>query len=486
MGTAVFTLVFFGTVIWLLLVARFSRQAVWFLLLWIPIQGWVQLNVFNDSSATVLIYEFQILALYLIFGLRTLQSPNQFGPPSVLWFAAPFTLWALLLIPYSVSENGVLLTLVGLRTYLLPLPLIWIGYRAFETRRQLETVGSLLMLQLVLVGAIAASQFTALSTATGIIAEIPAGFSAAGVIRPPGTFSQSGHLGNYILFAIPFGVGLLGVIVPLWKRVCFVAGLAGATLALMANTQRSTMVFVVLILPAMVLIARRRQAVMKVAVAVCVITAGGIIGAQVAGEAARMRIASIVLDVSNTLFINPSERMADALLTPVWGAGLGIAAPGFRRLEQSAAMGTLETPRLWIKFGESFMPALVYDTGVPGLLLFYLFVVAIMYRSAQALRNCRRTDMGLLAAAIIAFLLAVVLYSWPYSPLRTPPIRVLFWFWAGVLLSLPRLVGNTAVLETAIVHRRSAIPVRRLMRPSVPLPSASTTGVTGPPRRRQA
>ena len=62
------------SIAWLVLAIRHGRLAVWLLLLWIPVQGWVQLNVFLDSSATVLIYEFLIIGIYVAFAIRAVKS----------------------------------------------------------------------------------------------------------------------------------------------------------------------------------------------------------------------------------------------------------------------------------------------------------------------------------------------------------------------------------------------------------------------------
>jgi hypothetical protein len=458
--------------LWLWVAWRFTWPAIWFVLLYLPIQGWIQLNVFEDSSATVLLYEFQIIGLYLVVALKALRSPDEFGPPAVMKFAIPIALWVLLLVPRSLALNGVVLTLVGLRTDLLPLPLVWIGYRAFDSRRQLENIGWPLMLQLAFVGSVAAVQFLSLSSGTGTIFEIPTGYTQAGVIRPPGTFSTSAHFGMYILFSIPFAIGLLGLNVPFWKRVCFIIGLGGATVGLMANTQRATVVLLTLTVPLIVLLARRRRAVMHVTIAICAILGGAVIGNQLSGEAFQQRIASITYDLNNTLVLNPVERWNDALRDPVWGGGLGIASPGGNRLEPETAMKIERTENVIIKTPESFMPALVYEAGLPGLVFFYLFVFAILYYELQVLRVLRPTDLGLFAAAIIGFQIAILIQSWAYDPLHYPPSRVLFWFWAGALISLPTLRARSAARRAATVRRMPVVPQRRLVRP---LPSGRRT-----------
>ena len=451
-------------VLWLWVAWRYTWPAIWFVLLWLPIQGWIQLNLFEDSSATVLLYEFQIIGLYLVVAIKALRSPDRFGPPAVMWYAIPFALWVLLLVPRSLAVNGVVLTLVGLRTDLLPLPLVWIGYRAFDSRRQLENVGWPLMLQLAFVGSVAAVQFLSLSSGTGAIFEIPTGYTQAGVIRPPGTFSTSAHFGMYILFSIPFAIGLLGLNVPFWKRVCFVIGLGGATVGLMANTQRATVVLLTLTVPLIVLLARRRRAVMHVTIALCAILGGAMIGNQLSGAAFQERVASITYDLNNTLVLNPMERWYDALRDPVWGGGLGVASPGANRLEPESALRT-ERENVFIKTPESFMAALIYETGLPGLIFYYLFIAAILYYGLRTLRVLRPTDMGLFAAAIIGFQIAILVQSWPYDPLHYPPSRVLFWFWAGALMSLPKLLAQNTGQQPTTVRRVAMVPQRRLVRP---------------------
>ena len=458
-----------AALLWLAFAARYPREAVWFLLLWVPVQGWFQLNVFNDSSATVLIYEYLIIGIYLVFTVRALRAPQQYGPPAVVQFGLPFVVWTLLLLPSSLLSSGPILSLLAIRTYLLPLPLVWIGYRTFVGRDQLERIAWLLMLQLVVIGVVTASQMIGFSSVGGAIFEVPTGFGVAGVIRPPGTFSSPGHLGMYILFSVCFAFGLLGLSVPLWKRAGFVAGLGGATVALFANTQRATIVLLAVTLPLIALLARRRKAMSGIVIAVLIMAAAGLVGNRVGGGAIQERIDSIAFDLNNTLVLNPSERMRDALETALFGTGIGTAAPGASRLQPQTAMGVEQALKTLIT-GESFMAALVYHGGVPALMLFYLFVGALIREGLRSVRACRKTDMGVLAAGLVCFQVAIVIQSWAYDPLHYPPSRVVFWFWSGVLISLPRLA--TMRVPVAVSHRPT-VPVRRLVRPQLATTSAT-------------
>ena len=453
--------------IWLVAAWRYPRHAVGFLLLWIPVQGWFQLTLFNDSSLTILIYEAQIIGIYLIFGLRALNDPARFGPPPAMWLALPFTIWALVLTPWSLANNGAIATVVGLRTLLLPLPLVWIGYRAFDDVQQLKSVGKLLMLELPLIAWVAATQFLGFVDPLRAVLNIPLGsMLVGGVIRPPGTFSAPGHLGMYVIFAVLLAIGLLGTKVTTRTTAIYAAGLVSATVALMVNTQRAAMVLLALTVPMTFLLAKKLRHVNGAMAIVIVLGVGGVIGSQVAGGAFLVRLQSISFEANSTVRAVPLERMRNALKSPLIGGGLGSASPGAGRLALFLGSES-RTSQVQANPAESFMASLVFELGVPGLFLFYLFLAALLRAGFQSVRACRQTDLALLAAALFGFQVAILLMSWTYDPLHYPPSRVLFWVWAGVLLRLPHLAmsvsrgGEIAMSRPVSGHRqfaRSPIP----------------------------
>ena len=420
-----------GALAWLTFASFLPRQASWFVLLWISIQGWVQLNLFNDSNATVLIYEFQILGLFLIFVIRALKYPKLYGPPRALLFAIPFFVWTCLLIPYSSSQGGMLLTAIGLRTYLLPLPIVWLGYHAFRTRDELERVATVLSISMGITGVIAALQYARFVTSWGNVIDVPTGFAVAGALRPPGTFSTPGHLGMYVLAMVPLEIGFLALNAPWTRRATYGVGLGGAVLALVVNSQRATVVLLCAALPMLVVLARKVNALKVLAAAVGVAIVGAIVGLFIVQDAFASRILSISNDANYALFIAPIDRMNDAMESPVTGAGLGTASPGVGRVNIATIVSA-----------ESFMAALVYQLGIPGAVLFYLYLAALFVAGFKALQKVRRQDIGLLAAAILAYQITILLQSWTYDPLHYPPSRVIFWFWAGVLIALPQLADR--------------------------------------------
>jgi hypothetical protein len=424
---------------WLVFAGFSPRRALWLVLLWVPVQGWFQLNLFNDSAWTVLLYEFLLLTIYVVFLVRVIRFPKSYRPPRVMLAALPFAVWCLLLVPSSVDRHGLVLTMIGLRTYIFPLPLVWLGYYAFTNRDELEGFGSALLLQAAVVGVVAALQFANLVTPWGAVVDVPVGYNNAGTLRPPGTFSSPGHLGMYVLAMIPMAIGFLGVDSRWWRSFFYKLGLAGAGLALVVNSQRATIVLLSGSVPLIALLSKRAKGVKVVAFALGVVILGGALGLWVVRDAFEDRVRSIADDADYTLRVAPVERMSAALQEPVFGGGLGAAVPGTTRLDLSM-----------INAAESFGAAVVFQVGVPGLLLFCVFIAALLFEGYRALVRCRRYDTGLLAAAIFVYEVAIVLDSWSYDPLHYPPSRVLFWFWAGVLLSLSKV--------TLLKERSSSAP----------------------------
>lgn len=428
--------------IWLLFAAYLPRHATWFVVLWVPVQGWAQLNFFDDSDATVLIYEIGLAGLYLIFFIKALKFPKAYSLPGAILFAVPFAVWTILMIPHSLSQGGLVLTVIGLRTYLLPLPLVWLGYHAFQYRTELERLGALLSLEMAIIGLVSAVQFANLVTSWGTVIDVPTGYVYTGALRPPGTFSTPAHLGMYILAMVPLGIGFLGLKTTWPRRISYGIGLTGAVLALVVNSQRAAVVLLCVCLPLIVVVSRRVSALRVFVLSLGMVAAGVLVGVSVVQDAFAERVRSISDDAHYALLVAPVERMTDALQKPLTGGGLGSASPGITRLDLPI-----------INSAESFMAALVYEFGVPGLVLFYVYLAALTIGGFRILQKCRRQDIGLLAAAILVYQIMVYLQSWTYDPLHYPPGRVIFWFWAGVLLSLPRIGTHPSVARPSTTIR---------------------------------
>jgi hypothetical protein len=243
-------------------------------------------------------------------------------------------------------------------------------------------------------------------------------------------------------------MGFLGLSADRRQRSWMMLGLAGSVVALAVNSQRSAILQLAVALPLMLLFARRItwRNVLSGVLLVAAVFAGG---RAVMGDAFERRIGSISDNFRFALIEAPRDRLALALENPILGQGLGTASPGTARLEIEA-----------LSSAESFMAALVSQVGVPGLLFYYLFLSGLLWQGIRVVARCKRSEIKLLAAAIVSYEVAVWLQSWTYDPLHYPPSRYIFWFWAGALLYFPTLAGQRPpVAGATVTDPSSAIPL---------------------------
>src|SRR5581483_2039757 len=236
--------------------------------------------------------------------------------------------------------------------------------------------------------------------------------------------------GMYLMAMIPLGVGLIGLAGRRRRRAVIVIGMAAALVTLAVNSQRSALMQLCVALP-LLFIWGRRLTLRTTAYGVLLVTAVLVGGSSIMGSAFTNRVISVRDNIKFALVTAPIERMTQALTQPVLGQGLGIASPGSSRLKVTSDASA-----------ESFMAALVYQGGVPLLILFYLILANLFLAGYRSLRRLRVPAYRLFGAAILAYQVEILLQSWTYDPLHYPPNRYIFWFWTGLLLALPRLMHD--------------------------------------------
>jgi hypothetical protein len=344
---------------WLIACLSSPTNAIWGLQLLIPVQGCVQLNVFGNSNLAVLISDVQTCVVYAAVLLQAIRRPDRWRGPRVMLYAVPFVAWFLLLIPYSASRMGRDLILIAVRTYLFPLLLVWVGYGTFRRRRDLAKLGSLVMLQMAGIGVVTVLQYRQWVTPRGELLGAPMGYVVVGgVLRPPGTFASAAHLGMYILAMVPLGIGFSGLIHRRWQRLSVSAGLIGAAVALAVNSQRSAVVQLTVAVPLLFVLAKR-VTIRNLMYASILVPVAVVAGAVITGGAFAQRVISIQDNAQFALIEAPFQRLFDALQSPLVGQGWGSAVPGMHRLQLEA-----------MNPAESFMAAIVFQAGVPGLVFF--------------------------------------------------------------------------------------------------------------------
>lgn len=109
----------------------------------------------------------------------------------------------------------------------------------------------------------------------------------------------------------------------------------------------------------------------------------------------------------------------------IFGHGLGRAASAARRLGKIVLI-------------ETFYPRLLYEIGWLGTIMLLTVVTWVSVLGFKSYRSLREISLKKLAICIWLFIV-LISYNTYYYPLAVDPVAIYYWFFAGVLLKLPKL-----------------------------------------------
>ncbi|MBW4546170.1 MAG: hormogonium polysaccharide biosynthesis protein HpsL [Symplocastrum torsivum CPER-KK1] len=90
------------------------------------------------------------------------------------------------------------------------------------------------------------------------------------------------------------------------------------------------------------------------------------------------------------------------------------------------------------KLVETFHPKLLYEIGLLGLLAFLAFVTHLTMITFKEYRSVRDKSLRSFSSSFWVFVLIISYFPYWY-PLDTDPVAVYYWFFAGVILKLPEI-----------------------------------------------
>jgi O-antigen ligase len=122
--------------------------------------------------------------------------------------------------------------------------------------------------------------------------------------------------------------------------------------------------------------------------------------------------------------------LVESLTTSWFGHGTGT--------NTGSARYALERPEFFRAI-ENYYAKAAYELGALGLLLLVAVFVALLVLGSRILRRLRDPGLHASAAALLAFLIVAMLYSFKTWLLDLDPVNVYFWLFAGVLTCLPAL-----------------------------------------------
>jgi hypothetical protein len=426
-----------------LLVAVYDwRWSVCGLLLYIPFSGLSVIAFYPNDQLAVLVKDLLfVVPAYAAFILNAPIRKWVFpGAPVIA-----MTLFALLAIAdiFNPESHSLLGSLIGLKVWLLYLPLMLLGYHLIDSRQQLTRILGLIALPAAVPAAIAILEAVLLYTghsdavyklygraAVAVFQNFTAFEFSAGLFLPrvPSVFSFVSQYFDYTYSALVAAYAW-------WRLTNHRLGIpliAVLVLGLAVSGGRS----VLFILPTLAILAGVLEGSLRRAVLVWGATA--VIGVGALFAVSRGQLVSLVALMWSAgtadIMFEFVNRVVDVLAGGPLGMGTGSATGAARY-----AFGSSIQPITTHANTESWWIKLIYELGPVGLVLMLVMVGRPLW---HAIRFHLRLPSGALrsvSTGLVAFVLVTLVFSAKAPVIDLDPINVYFWLFLGVLAALPNL-----------------------------------------------
>jgi hypothetical protein len=446
---------------------RHTQLALALLMLYLGLlDGYLKLA----SSSTQLTFIRDVLLYAIVVGLlvrATVQRKRLPLPPLSAWVIA-FVVLVLIQIPNP--HSGTLEhSLAGVRQHLEFVPLFFLAFAFVRTTRALRTFVILLAVIAAANGIAGWVQFRETpqqfaSWGPGYAQRVlgTGNFSgggrsfgngtATGGTRPFGLGSDAGDGGVFGVLALGGILALASLYVNRRYLLFAVVMAAAATLAIITSQSRGVVVAAVLILLAFVLLSATSRnrftslVGLALAVAASVLVVQAIIG-SVGSSAVRYKALSptSLVQTTNTARGKSIADIPHNLVTYPFGAGLGVAGPATSAPGGSPLAGNLDA--------ETELSFLTLETGIPGMLVYIGFVVALLVIGVRRCRHEPDPEARVLLAALIAPLFGIFALFASSATSPAVPTGPYVWAVGGIvaywLVTLPATRRRPATTTTA-------------------------------------
>ncbi|HBB35378.1 MAG TPA: hypothetical protein DDZ80_08360 [Cyanobacteria bacterium UBA8803] len=435
---------------------KYPRKAIWAFLIYMPFSGTVVYALGGNALLQLAKDAFYIPALIgLVQQCKRKKQPILVPKELIPTFSISLGLSLMTL----VVVNGVMLTgkaegqpflqgILGLKVFLGYVPLIFCAHYLIENKKQLLFCGRLHLILAITCCALSLVQYSMLKSGTcqgtdhlsgdalfkaSVEARCFVGGSlvyspSQGMIRLPGTFVSPWHWGWFLISnsALTFAVAFSDPS-PLW-RIGGLAGMAIVFINAVICGQRIALALVPVV-TIILLVLTGQLANLKrfipIGVGLGVVIA---IGIATNPQLIQERIESFQGRAEASppqAFIEEQFHWAIRKQKGILGRGLGGATNSTRVFGGVALV-------------ETYYPKVLYEVGVLGTIVFLVFVTHLVILGFKSYRSVREKNLRSFGSSFWVFTL-IVSYNTYWYPLDTDPVAVYYWFFAGVILVLPKI-----------------------------------------------
>jgi hypothetical protein len=441
------------------------RCGVYGVFVWLFVGDMIRRLIPGQPPAVMLIGDILLVITFCSFFFRIMiRGKGLWMPP----FVITLLLFVAIVVINILNPNspGILFGIIGLRSYLWYVPLLFLGYYMFTTEDQLLRFCRVLVYAAIPLLVFAVIQYMFHDSAIALLRPFEAGhqdrsFSlveAAVVRKISSVFGDAQRYAMVSMFLFFLGMAVylrspnsklllraaimcsfLGVIISA-SRAAFILSLMGFIafylLALrpgsfhLGTRTVKTVLLVVLMLPVLLF---------------AIFRYGGDVG---------------LLQVS-AFYFAIVERIPwmfgdiGGVFTEVsyWGHGTGAMSQGLHYISGGEEW---YAKQLALRRGgfESGISKLVFELGIPGLMLFYLLWGSVLYKIANELKKINSFYFKNIAIAVGIFLsLVLVRFSFiHHQVLGDAAILTIIWFFTGVVFGLKRL--RTSRMLVVVTDRK--------------------------------
>ena len=417
------------------------------LLVFLPFSGIPSILTYPHTEAAVLAKDFLfVIPAYLGFTLDRWRRGWTFPGAPLL----PIVLFALLVIIDTVPQlSNPLVALIGVKVWLMYIPLMFLGYYLLDSKGQLVSLLRVMSLAAVVPAAVGIAEAAMLYTGHSATVYSLYGPAAAAVTQ--GFAGLSYGNGLYLLrvpsvfsFVTQYFVFLSSMVLVsfAWWRLSSSRLAAAITfLMLMASFTsgvRAAFVLTPLLLLMMAFLSGRQARISVVAFVFVIAAAGALF---VTSQS--LAVFSFAADTGSAEF---TQGFINGIPTAAqqfpFGLGTGAATGAARYGVNGGSVSSF----IDLTFSESEWVKAIDELGIPGLVILLFLFLWIFGRAFQQRKLIGDHAIRAVAGSFIAFLVWVSIYMTKGSVIDFDPINVYFWLFAGLLLKLPTL---------AVEHARS-------------------------------
>jgi hypothetical protein len=420
------------------------RRHTYGLLLYLPFSGVVIVALYPDTAPGVLAKDLLfVLPAYAGFLTEFLTKRRRItfdGIPTVL-----LALLALLVVVQALNPNlpNLLVGLIGIKVWLLYIPLLFLGYHLVSDEHDLFRLLAVMAVVAVVPAVVGLLQAALISTGHADLAYRPYGAAASAVSQNFAEFRYSGgslhRVASTFSFATQyylFTASMVAVTYALWRGFLGRAGrrrlgrLLWLLMLAAAFLSGSRGAFLMVPLLVLLLVVLERGSVVpglaRALAPVLMLAGAGVVLGAAAVELVRHALATAAVE-ANSILVDGFRHAFSLTWT---GLGTGIDSSGSRYALASHA----RPAALSGSWNESWYVKSLLELGIPGLVLVSLLVAIVVVGGIGRHRLVRDARLRVVSAALLGFLLWILINGLKGQYIDLDPANVYFWLFAGVLV----------------------------------------------------